>query len=197
MKISMVPLNLSKEPSIREKALFFVILVVMLFLFLHHVWGPMNKKIVKLRMERDSVLLQTDALQKLIDATKAQLGKVSAQNVQVQPQDPYVKKVLDRRVVDVTEEINTTADLMGGRQLARRLDVLGVDIGPRKEESGKLYVPITVNVKGRYTAIKDYLVSLENIGRPLVVRTLSLKKEDVKSGELSVKIETELYLPKI
>lgn len=198
LKLSFSTTNLNRAPSMREKVLFGAVVVAVLFLFVDFLWGPKSDEIRAYRRNHADAQQQIDAVKLIIDATKTQLNKRDAQPKKTQSfTDPYVQKILNRNIVDVAEEINTTADLMGSRKIARKIDIQKVDIGNRTAEGKFSTVPITVNLTGRYTAVKDYLKSLETIGRPLIVKRLSLKREGEKSSILQVKIETELFLPKM
>ncbi|MBT3182312.1 MAG: type 4a pilus biogenesis protein PilO [Deltaproteobacteria bacterium] len=187
---------LGKEANSREKILFLAILVVMLVLFLDHLWQPRTKKINMLKIDLKNVQLQIDAVQKLIDATRTQISKLPDKPSKNTEIDPYVKKVLERRIVDFTEEINSTADMLAGRKIASKVEVIKVEVGDRKEEKNFTQVPIRIELRGRYTAIRDYLKALENIGRSLIVNKFSLKRDKGKSTMLNVTVDTTLLIPK-
>lgn len=187
--------NLGRQPTTREKIFFIVVLAVSLFIFMDNLWQPKTKNIKILKTEFNNYELQIDAIQKLIEATVTNMTKGEELPKKGLQSDPYVKRVLERRVVDITEEINSTADLMGGRKVARKVQVLKVEIGNRTREKNYTAVPITVELKGRYTAIREYLGSLENIGRPVIVKSFSVKKIEGKSGMLGAEIKTELLIP--
>lgn len=189
-------LNLKREPTLREKVIFGVVILISFIFFLDSLWKPQSVKIHALKSELRTVEQQADALKKLIDATKMQINKVTAETDKAPELDDYVKKVLERKIVDISEEVNSTADLMRSRVFAKKADIVKVEIGDRTEDSGFTKVPIMVEIKGRYTAIKDYLESLESIGRALIVDSFQMEKGQGKSNELVVKINTELFIPK-
>jgi len=195
--IKKIKSTLGKEANSREKILFLAILVVILVLFLDHLWQPRTKAINMLKVDLKNVELQIDAVQKLIDATQTQISKTPDKPEQKTEEDPYVKRVLERRIVDFTEEINSTADMLAGRKIASKVKVLKVEVGERKEEKDFTQVPIRIEMRGRYTAIRDYLKSLENIGRPLIVNKFSLKRDPGKSTMLNVTVDTTLLIPKV
>ena len=188
--------NWKHQPSSREKIIFVVVLAASLLFFLDTLWKPQSVKIHALKSELRTVELEADAVRKLIEATTVQLNKAVSETDKTQTMDSYVKKVVERKIVDVTEEVNSTADLMRSRGFAKKADIMKVQIGDRVEEGGFIKVPIAVEMKGRYTAVKDYFESLENIGRALVVDSFQMEKGQGKSNDLFVKIKTELYIPK-
>lgn len=190
--------DLNKEPSGREKLLFGIVVFAILFLFVDFLWSPKSQEIRALKGNRANLEGQLEMSRTLIDAMKVQLDKKTEEPVKKTTHtDPYVQKVVGRNIVDITEEINSTADLMGSRRFARKAEVIKVDVGSRVPEGQFSVVPITVDLKGRYAAIRDYLNGLENIERPLVVKRISLKGQKEKGAMIDAKIETELFLPKM
>lgn len=190
-------INLSHEVTTREKAFFVLILVATLILFLDVFWKPRAGSINLLNAELLRLEQQQDAVQKLITATKDQIVKKQDEPSKSLETDSYVKKVLNRQVVDQTEEINSTADMMGNRSFAKRAHIKKVEIGERKEEKDHTAVSIAVSLDGRYPAIRDYMSALENIGRPLIVESMTLKKEAKNSPVLNSEIQTKLFIPKL
>lgn len=196
MNFNLQSFNLKREPTAREKIIFVVVILVTFIFFLDSLWKPQSTKIHALKSELRTVELEANAVKQLIDATAMQLNKAASESDKTPLLDDYVKKVVERKIVDVTEEVNSTADLMRSRAFAKKADISKVEIGDKVEEGGFIKVPITVEMKGRYTSVKDYFQALETIGRALVVDSFNMEKSIGKSNELIVKIKTELYIPK-
>jgi len=197
VKFKIPVLKLSREPTSREKIFFLAILAVSLFIFLDVLWQPRATSVKMMKAELKNLDLQTDAVRRLIDATKTQLSKTQDEPKNRPRIDPYVKRILERKVVDFTEEINSTADLMGSRDFAKKAKILKVEMGERMVEGDFVVVPIVVELSGRYTAVREYFKALENIGRPLIVKSFSMKKDTEKSNLLSVSVDTQLIIPKL
>jgi len=197
VKFKIPVLKLSREPTSREKIFFLAILAVSLFIFLDVLWQPRATSVKMMKAELKNLDLQTDAVRRLIDATKTQLSKTQDEPKNRPRIDPYVKRILERKVVDFTEEINSTADLMGSRDFAKKAKILKVEMGERMVEGDFVVVPIVVELSGRYTAVREYFKALENIGRPLIVKSFSMKKDAGKSNLLSVSVDTQLIIPKL
>ncbi len=188
--------NLKREPSGREKIIFLAVLIATLILFLDSLWSPQSAKLHGLKNELSSIDQQLSSLKTLVEATQTQIQKASTETDKSAPLNDYVRKVVDRKIVDVAEEVNTTADLMRSKKFANKADVLNVVVGDRGEEGEFIRIPIKIELKGRYSPIREYMQALENIGRPLIVETFQADKSDPKSNELNVKINAVLYIPK-
>ncbi len=196
LNLNLQSFNLKREPTGREKIIFIVVILMTFIFFLDSFSKPQSAKIHALKSELRTVELEADAVKKLIEATNIQINKANTDADKTQVLDDYVKKVVDRKIVDVTEEVNSTADLMRSRVFAKKADILKVEIGDRSDDGGFIKVPIKVEMRGRYSAVKDYFQSLENIGRALIVDSFQVEKSEGKSNDLLVKIDTELFIPK-
>ena len=111
-------INLNDEPSLREKIIFLSALVIILVIFLETMWQPTSAKNRVMKFDLAGQKQQIDAAKKLIEATKTQLETITAEPEVPSNADPYVKKILERKVVDFTEELNSTADMIANRKIA-------------------------------------------------------------------------------
>ena len=190
-------INLNDEPNLREKIIFLAALVVILVIFLETMWQPTSAKNRVMKYDLAGQMQQIDATRKLIDATRSQLDTIASEPEVPSNADPYVKKILERRVVDFTEELNSTADMIANRKIAGKAKIIKVEIGARKDEKNFSSIPITVEMEGKYTAIRDYLRTIENLGRPLLIRSFAMRAEGEKETILKVTLDTVLLIPKI
>ena len=190
-------INLNDEPNLREKIIFLAALVVILVIFLETMWQPTSAKNRVMKYDLAGQMQQIDATRKLIDATRSQLETIAAEPEVPSNADPYVKKILERKVVDFTEELNSTADMIANRKIAGKAKIIKVEIGARKDEKNFSSIPITVEMEGKYTAIRDYLRTIENLGRPLLVKSFAMRAEGEKETVLKVTLDTMLLIPKI
>ncbi len=190
-------INLNDEPNLREKIIFLAALVVILVIFLETMWQPTSAKNRVMKYDLAGQMQQIDATRKLIDATRSQLDMIASEPEVPSNADPYVKKILERRVVDFTEELNSTADMIANRKIAGKAKIIKVEIGARKDEKNFSSIPITVEMEGKYTAIRDYLRTIENLGRPLLVKSFAMRAEGEKETILKVTLDTVLLIPKI
>lgn len=190
-------INLNDEPNLREKIIFLAALVVILVIFLETMWQPTSAKNRAMKYDLAGQMQQIDATRKLIDATRSQLETITAEPEVPSNTDPYVKKILERKVVDFTEELNSTADMIANRKIAGKAKIIKVEIGARKDEKNFSSVPITVEMEGKYTAIRDYLRTIESLGRPLLVKSFAMRSEGEKETVLKVTLDTVLLIPKV
>ncbi len=188
---------MNDEPNLREKIIFLAALVVILVIFLETMWQPTSAKNRVMKYDLAGQMQQIDATRKLIDATRSQLETIAAEPEVPSNADPYVKKILERKVVDFTEELNSTADMIANRKIAGKAKIIKVEIGARKDEKNFSSIPITVEMEGKYTAIRDYLRTIENLGRPLLVKSFAMRAEGEKETVLKVTLDTMLLIPKI
>ena len=188
-------MNFDREPELREKALFIVLLFISIFIFLDLLWQPISENIALKKKNLTRMEGQVANIRNIISSTKKQLEQkkdVHTANVE----DSYLEKVLNRQILDVADEVNSIVGLLGSPLVAKRVKILKIDVGAHNKGKSYTEVPITVDMKGRYILIRDYLRRLENIGRPLLVDTFSMKKKNSKSSMLTVIIKMRLLVPK-
>lgn len=196
MKFHFTKVDLNQEPTLREKALFVVAMLGVFVLFLNYLWVPQAKRIRTLRIDLRGVNMQAEAVGKLVDATRTQLAKQKGQMPAEPQQEDLTKRILERRVLDPADEINSTIDLLGSRRLVRRLKIKGVDLGDRIEKDAYTIVPMAVRIEGRYAAVQAYLSALERVERPLVVRSFDIKSVQNAPGILDTVVNVNLFIVK-
>lgn len=190
--------KLDQEPSMRERLVFIVTIVVIFILFSNSIWSPVLGKARKLRTEVKSFEMQIDAVHKLIEAAQMQMQKAKKTGAtETAPLlDPAVQKMLERRVLNPTDEINSTADLLGSRNVARRVEVKNVAVGDRVDTLNYAMVPLTIELSGTYSDIQNYMRAIENLGRPMIVKTFEIGSGGGSQGDLNAKLDVALYIVK-
>lgn len=196
MQFKFPKMKLDQEPTMRERIFFGVVLLGIFFLFANFFWTPRMQGIKAAKSDLMGVTQQIDALQKLIDAIESQLTKKTEAPKDEPKMDEQVRKILERRVSDPADEINSTVDLLGSRQMVGRLKVKNITIGDRVERKTYSVVPLSVELEGSYTGIQGYLHAIENLERPMAVGSFDLASDREMMGLIVSKIEVELYLPK-
>lgn len=188
--------SLDQEPTLREKLFFGVAAVGVFVLFLNLFWSPLADRIGLKKTERQNIAVQLDGLQKLVDASRQHLG-AQAKKVQGGPQgaaaDPYVQRLLERKVLDPLDEVHKVVGLLGSRKLARNVKVDDVSIGEEVQKGNYTMVPLSVRLTARYGALQPYVAALEHADFPLLVRRFTLTANPGE-GNISATFEVELYI---
>lgn len=195
-KLGVGNVSLNREPSAREKVFFFVVVAIMLILFLDSLWKPETKKIIILKTQLNSIEMQRESAKRLIDATHTQIEKTKTEPKQHLETDDFVKKVLEREVVDETDEMNSIADLLGSKKLTRKVTVSKVEIGSRTDTQNYIEVPITVQFEGRYSGVRDYFKAVEALERAVIIDSFKIVRNKEKTSLLEVTLEIMFYMPK-
>jgi Tfp pilus assembly protein PilO len=194
--LKMFRLSLDQEPATREKTLFGIALVIVFVFAYNYVLAPKSKTVALLRGDLKGAESEKDAIQGLLEATAAQLAKEQQAGPRVVGFDPWVERVLKRRVADPVEEVSTTVDQLRSRKIARRVKISDVTLGNSMKEEGLEVVPITVLLNGSYSAIRGYIASLERMERPVLIKSFDIKSDERTPGQLRAKVLLHLYLMK-
>lgn len=194
-KMGLPKIKLDQEPSSRERIFFGLALVGLAFFFLNVLWTPSSDEVARIRAEKNNLKVQSEAIQKLVELTKEKLAQASATKQEKGPQiDEGLQKLLERRVTDIAEEVNSTVDRLGSRQVARRVKVSRVNVGDRIEMPGYLLVPIEVDLRGPYTGIQNFMEAVEGLDRPVAIRSFEMKLDHENPGQLAAALNVELYI---
>ena len=180
----------------REKALFGIALVIVFVFAYSYVLAPKSKAVMLLRGDLKGVESEKDSIRRLLEATEAQLTREQQTGPRVVKFDPWVERVLKRRVADPVEEVSTTVDRLRSRKVARRVKISDVTLGNSMKKGGLEVVPITVRLNGSYSAIRGYIASLERIERPVLIKSFDIKSDERTPGQLSAKVLLHLYMMK-
>lgn len=189
-------IKLDQETTRRERVFFAVAVVGILIFFHSALWSPRTEALKARRAELKSIQVQTDAMRKLVETTRAQIGRLGGELKKEGRVDERVEKMMELRAVDPAEEINTTADLLSHRTIARRVQVRGVTVGARADKANYTVVPMTVEFTGPFTGVEGYLRTIENLDRPLAVKSFEMRADKGAPGVLNTTMEVELYIPK-
>lgn len=198
MQFKIPKINLDEEPSFRERMFFGIAIVGIFFMFYNSILSPRIQKIRSTKQELKNAQLQAGAVKMLIDATRQQLAKRVSDVSALSPlMDDKVKRILERKVLDPTDEINNTVSLLGRLAGVKRVKVKTLTTGDRIEKSGYITVPITAELMGTYTGVEGYMDAIENLELPIAVDSFKLQSE-VKEGvgTLSTVLNLELYIAK-
>ena len=195
-KLALPRIKLDQEPSVRERIMYVAALAGVAIFFMNTFWTPMTKDVARIQEERKNLLIQVDAFQKLIDATKNQLVQAKADTKKAPEVDDRIRKILDRQITDPTEEMNAAVDQLGGRSIAKRIKVKKIDLGARIDQKGYSVAPITIDLLGPYTAVQNYLEAVEGMERAIVVRSVDIKRPAESPQELETSLVVDLYVPK-
>lgn len=197
MKIAkMQPINLDAKPSSREKVLFGFALIGVLIVISNYIWAPQSKVTGGIKQEIANLDQQVDATKTLIQATDTQLQQLSQAPQGSAQLDTQMNEMLNRRVVDPTDEANTTMDLLSSRQNTRRVDIKNISLGTQTEGKDYNTIPITVEVNGRFSGIQNYIEMIEKLPRPLVVRAIDMKTSPEAAGVLVTTLKLDLLILK-
>lgn len=194
MKLPLPHLHLGGKPVLREKILFGLALISAFALFSSYILSDKTSEIRSLKGELKGVEAEAESVSQLIEATEQQLAKETSGQQKVFEIDDRIKRILNRKVADPTEEVNKTVHLLGERKIARRVTIKQVSMGERRGEGKFIVVPITIDLSGRYSGIQGYLASLERIERPIVVRSFAIKDDPDTPGLLQASILVYLYI---
>ncbi len=194
MKFALPHLHLGGKPVLREKILFGLALVSAFALFSSYILSDKTNEIKSLKGELKGVEAEAESISQLIEATEQQLAKEATGQQKVFQIDDRIKRILNRKVADPTEEVNKTVHLLGERKIAHRVTIKQVSMGERRREGKFIVVPVTIDLTGRYSGIQGYLASLERIERPIIVRNFAIKDNPDTPGLLQASILVYLYI---
>jgi len=194
--MGMSNMGLNKEPVFREKILFVAALLCIFVLFYNFVVGATSQKIVGLRKDLKGIQSEAGSIKQLIRVTESQLSKQTNSKPKKIEVNSRIQKIINRRVVDQTEEINDTVHLLNSRDIARRVQIEEVSPGEHIDAGKFIIVPITVVLEGRYSGVSGYMSSLENIARPAIIRAVSLETLPETPGVLRASLLVYLYMVK-
>ncbi|MFH0799341.1 MAG: type 4a pilus biogenesis protein PilO [Pseudomonadota bacterium] len=192
----MPKIKLDQEPVLREKVLFAAVLLGIFIIFSNYLWSPHVKKTKLLGSELAGLEQQADAVKKLIDATQTQLSKRQSEPKASPKGDARAKGVLERRVSDPSEEINSVVGMMATGLLAKRVKIKNVTVGNRIDKATYLVVPVGIDFAGQYSSIQNYMEAIEAIDRPLVVKSIGVKSDKDSHSNLNTILSIELYIVK-
>ncbi len=195
-KLSLPKIKLDQEPSIRERIFFGAALVGLFLLFVNTFWTPTSEAMSRLRLEKKSLTIQAQAMEKLIQAARDQMARRPVKAEGVSKVDERVQKIIERRVVDMAEEINSTVDALGSRKVAKRVKVKKIGIGDRVDMPGYTVIPISLELQGPYTGVQTFMESVESIERPVVIQSFDMGLDKEKPGELNATLNVDLYIAK-
>ena len=176
--------------------MFVVSLLVIFWLFSTNLWSTDSDKIKQLHIELNGIELQAGAVKKLIATAQEQLTKKANAPVTEAKVDDRIKQMLTRKVTDPNDEINSTVDLLSTKATGGRLQVNKIEMGDKVEKASFSLIPITVVFSAPYTAVQNYLDTIERMNRPLVVSSFQMKSEPDAPGVLDVTIVVDLYIAK-
>ena len=196
VKLRMPDMRLNQEPVLREKILFAAALVCVFVLFYNFVITGTSEKVIKLRKDLKGVQAEARSIKQLIKVTETQISNQSGLKPKAVKIDSRVQKIIKRSVVDPSEEINTTVHLLSDRRIARRVQMEEVSPGEHLSIGKFTVVPIKVVVRGRYSSVAGYISSLENLDRPVVVRSFSMVTLPDSPGVLKASVLVYLYMVK-
>jgi len=194
-KIGLPKIKLDQDMVLRERMFFAAALAGLAFFFFTNFWTPLSERVGSLRAELNNLEVQAVALEKLLELTREKLSQASAAKEEKGPEiDDRIRKILERRVTDITEEVNSTVDKLGSRHTARRVKVGKVNVGDRIEMPGYIVVPIDVELQGPYTGIQNFMEKVEDLDRPVVIRSFEMKLDSTSPGQLMSSLRIELYI---
>lgn len=197
MRLSLPKIELDRGPPRRDKILFAVAMVVVLIFFYDMLWSSRLHIMRQRRAELKGVETQVDAMGKLVKATALQVKGLDGASGEEENVDERMKKILEGRIVDPSEEIDTTVDILRHRLMAGRILVQKVDIGTRETKETYDVVPLTIGFTGAFSEVGGYMRAIEGLARPLVVKSFNVEADKGSPGVLNTTIELELYIPKL
>lgn len=187
-----------QEATIREKFFFVIAVVGILFFFYNTLWEPRAKKLRDVRSQYNILAGQLKAMSKLIEAAHQQIarGKTAPEPDLGPTANARIKDILERHIASPIEEVNSTAALLQDGATRMRLKVKKMDVGDKVERPNYSLVPINAEVYGSYPNLMNYLDKLENIDRPIVVRSFKMQADKSVRSDLDMSMEVDLYLVK-
>lgn len=196
--LSLSGLDWKREATTRERFMFAVIFVACLFVAVRMWWMPMQMKIGKIKAERVMVDLQIDALQRLIDATQRQVaGRAKPSSLDGATGDANrVRSIVDKISAAPAENVARAMHLLSGRRILGGLAFRGVKREEYKLADGYVIIPLSVSVKGTFNAMQRYLGKLEQTELPLLVHSVSMKREQDRSGIVTGTLMIDLFVQK-
>lgn len=192
----MAKINLDQEPTLREKVIFGVVAAALLIFFMNSFWSGQAAKVRALRTELKGLETQTDAIKKLIDTAKTKLIQQQGAKPQDVGLDESVRRMLERKISDPFKEAQQIVELLGSRKIAKKAEIMNILVGQLIEEKNYSTIPITVEVKGRYTSLESYMKDIEDIERPLVMKKFGMHDLKDTPGVLNAKLEMNLLIAK-
>lgn len=190
-----------QEAQGREKAYFFLILVMMVVMFMRVLWGPKlaDNKVVD--QDFKNVMLQVNTLKaRLADVKKQQADSVGhevATPAVAQPvSDDRFSSYLKGEVRSRQEVMSEVVQKLTGPQVLKGLALNGHSVGTDVDSGTYLAVPLELNLEGPFAALVQYFDAVEKLPLLLAVDNLSVSGPPETPGRLLARLSISVYVVK-
>lgn len=190
ISIGLGTLDWKQEASIRERLLFGLILVMVLFGFFRFFWSPKRSQIHQGRQQLATLKMQIETLQKLMETeAKRTQGLAPAPGKEGEPAEArwlaYATGKPDILVEELTQYLMPQS--LGGMELVK------LGFPERQFREGFTVVPMEVDLKGKFASFVSWLKKIETLPRLVEVGTIRLEAPE-GGGPLNLHITLSLYV---
>lgn len=191
MEFDLKNIDLKEEASIREKAYFAVILILILVSFARWLYVPELKAIKTASVQISNLNLQIDTLKKFESLTAAQPVAAAAAAT-----NPAIEKIIGGTRRGKAAIINEVLVKLNSKELMRGLTLGSTSITSEADQGNFIRVPITLGFTCSFAGISYYLSELEKLELPIIIDNIELQAKEDDRSTLNGRLNVDVYVIK-
>ena len=195
MKAGFLNVDWKAEPNFREKVLFAIVPLLLIVPFIRTLWLPVEGAINKTKADVEMITAQADTIKKMLDVTTKEAQSAAASIPVDTKTAGRAERILRYQTMDRNQEVANVVSTLSSRELARRITIKNVAVGKEAPFENYSAVPVDIMLEGGYSAIEDYLRSIEQLERPALLRGMSIARGKGEGGLLDARLTLWVYLP--
>jgi Tfp pilus assembly protein PilO len=197
MALGIENIDWENSPTGREKIYFAVFFLLLVVLFAKVWWLPQQSGIARIQAKTETLQMQAEALEKLIETTDVQVQQAIAArsrgNASTSEADARVFRILKQLNHNPTQELAIITHELSGRRMLEGLEFRGLEAMPKIDSSSYAIMPLKVSVMGTYNNVQRYLRKVEELEKPIVVDQIKVEQVEGRPGLVIVDLMVYLY----
>lgn len=187
MGMNISKIDLHGEPSSREKVIFGIVVLLVVFAFFRSCWSPSIKAIKLSKQELTTVLTEKATVEAALAEADRKVKETLPADAKAPPKlDEWAKQVSAAPDVFIMSEFTSPL-------LVKDIDVKAVDFLETKRDGGIVQQPFHLLVNGSFVATSDYLKRIYDLPMLLVVDSVNLKLDNNAKGRVDTDIIGTVY----
>ena len=197
MKASFLNIDWKVEPTFREKILFAIVPFLLIVPCIRALWLPVEGAMNKTRADVRMIDAQADTIKKMLDITTKE-AQAAAESIPVDTRTAgRAERILSRQGTDRNQEVANVVSTISARELTQNIDIKNVAVGKETPFENYAAVPVDIMLEGGYSAIENYLRSIEDLEKPILLKGISVARGKGEGGLLDARLTLWVYLPGI
>lgn len=191
MDFNFSQIDLKQEASSKERIYFLVIILLIIVSFARWLYIPKMAQTKKVQAEIASSKMQIDTLKKFAQL-KLPVATTQATEQKVKTGSKFEKAIeesmrSEQQVVADIVKLITQSNILNGVSLA------GMNFGAEVNKGTYGYVPVSIELQGRYTGILSYLERVEKLGKLITADNVEISAKENPS-KVTAKIMGSIYV---